>query len=135
MDCIICESPFEQVRSNHLSCSKVCGDKASYNKRFTAIMERKGEYKKTPRARFNFQKVNAKRRGIEFNMSFDEWWNIWEDSFEQRGKLPDQLAMCRYGDTGPYEVGNVYLDTNSNNASMAATLQHQDRNKSDGRFV
>ena len=135
MDCSVCGTDFEPVRSWQVNCSKQCKMKKANANRAEYVREYNSAYKETPMARYHAQKNRAKVRGVEFLLSFDEWWSIWEDSFDQRGRLPDQLAMCRYGDTGPYEVGNVYLDTNSNNASMAATLQHQDRNQSDGRFV
>jgi hypothetical protein len=56
-------------------------------------------------------KANAKRRGITFDLSFDEWWGIWTESrrWSQRGWKPGQFVMSRYGDEGPYAVGNVYI--------------------------
>lgn len=63
------------------------------------------------------QRGNAKLRGIEFNLSPEEWWDIWCKSgkFLERGKGPDKYCMARYGDVGPYAVGNVKIITNYEN--------------------
>ena len=71
-------------------------------------------YDRTPRGRFVEHKKNARLRGVEFVMSFDEWWTIWEPHWEGRGV--GKLVMCRTGDKGAYEVGNVRIDSQSNNA-------------------
>tara|TARA_R110000851_G_scaffold61962_6_gene142520 strand:+ start:4809 stop:5204 length:396 start_codon:yes stop_codon:yes gene_type:complete len=68
-------------------------------------------YAKTPRAKYCKQKNHAKTRGIPFNLTFEEWWEMWEPHFRNRGKNVTNLMMCRTGDTGAYEVGNVRLDT------------------------
>jgi hypothetical protein len=33
---------------------------------------------KTPRAKFNYQKHQAKFRGIAFLLTFDQWFAIWQ---------------------------------------------------------
>ena len=62
---------------------------------------------------------NAKSRGIDFNISFDEWLQVWNDSgkLQYRGRGKDKYCMCRIGDTGSYSIDNVYIDTNSSNLS------------------
>ena len=64
---------------------------------------------------------NAKRRGIDFNMTYEEWLFVWLSSghFHERGKGREQYVMARYGDTGPYEVGNVKIIPNHENCSEA----------------
>ena len=64
---------------------------------------------------FNNHKSSAKQRGVAFLLSYTEWKDLWGSLLSQRGHLPDHLCMCRHGDTGPYEVGNVYLATNRQN--------------------
>lgn len=61
------------------------------------------------------QRHTCKQRGIEFNMTFDEWAGWWGDDFALRGCKENDLCMCRYSDEGPYEIGNIYKDTNLNN--------------------
>lgn len=66
------------------------------------------------------QKSNAKRRGIAFVLSLDEWKSIWLQSgkWEERGRGIGKYCMCRVGDVGSYEVGNVFIDLNTKNVSV-----------------
>jgi hypothetical protein len=79
------------------------------------------EYNRTwrwsPRGRFHAQKISAKRRGIEFLLTFDQWWTLWQESghWQDRGTGGAAYCMCRRGDAGPYARGNVYIATNSQN--------------------
>jgi len=71
------------------------------------------EYKKA----YVQQKSNAKMRGLEMRMSFDEWKEVWLQSglWDQRGRGAKKYCMCRKNDTGNYELGNVFISTNSRN--------------------
>lgn len=70
----------------------------------------------TPEKAYYHQAYNARDRGIAFEITFDEWWNIWEKWFHMRGRGKNALCMARKNDSGPYAVGNVYLTTNLGNA-------------------
>ena len=35
--------------------------------------------------KFNEHKSSAKRRGIEFTISFEQWKEVWGDKLDQRG--------------------------------------------------
>jgi hypothetical protein len=63
------------------------------------------------RKAYTQHKSNAKTRGIEFRLTFDEWKQIWVDSgyWDQRGRGANKYCMCRIGDVGCYEVGNVFI--------------------------
>ena len=61
------------------------------------------------------QRNTSKQRGVEFNLTFEQWRDWWGDDFDNRGRKMLQLCMCRYGDTGPYELGNIYKATNAEN--------------------
>ena len=65
----------------------------------------------TPYRRFQKHRVQSKHRGIKFLFTFEEWLNIWTDSgqFHNAGKHRGQYHMARYGDKGPYAVGNVRI--------------------------
>ena len=65
----------------------------------------------SPRARYRQHKANAAARGIEFDMTFREWWDIWALHFHNRGSRPGQMQMCRTADEGGYRPGNVRIDT------------------------
>ena len=122
---VTCCNAVTKVRAKF--CSNVCRDR---NHQLTRVrtpeaLARKKEQDKanseTPKNRFAVHKRNALRRGVKFNMSFDEWWSLWEKHWEGRGT--HGLMMCRTRDAGAYEVGNVRIDTKSSNASEAMLLR------------
>jgi hypothetical protein len=71
------------------------------------------KYNSTPMGKFVRQKSNAKARGIDWELTFDQWWEIWEKSgkWEQRGTQAKDYCMARKFDWGPYAVGNVVITT------------------------
>ena len=64
------------------------------------------------------QRSGAKGRGVEFEISFEEWVEWWGEDFELRGFSKGGLQMCRYGDEGAYELGNIYKATGKENNAM-----------------
>lgn len=78
-------------------------------------------------ASYNSQMGNAKKRKIEWRMSFPEWCEIWKKSgfLEHRGRGAGKYVMARCGDAGPYSVGNVYITTNSQNISDGYAFRRQ----------
>lgn len=83
---------------------------------WTGIM--RGGNSKLPLSAFLNQRHNAQIRKIAWRMTFPEWWKIWQESgkWSQRGRGM-KYGMGRYGDSGPYKVGNVYICTGAQNAS------------------
>lgn len=65
----------------------------------------------TPMDRFNQQRWRANNRGIAWLLSFDEWWQIWQQSgnWHLRGLGCGRYVMSRHGDVGPYAAGNVSI--------------------------
>lgn len=63
------------------------------------------------RKQFGCHKGDAKRRGIAFLLTFDEWLGIWKTSgrLKQRGHGRGRYVMARRGDRGGYEMGNVEI--------------------------
>jgi hypothetical protein len=78
-------------------------------------------YANTPRGKFRRHKANAKRRGVPFEMTFEQWWAIWQESGRWDDRHPDGFCMCRTEDCGAYAIGNVYIGTKEHNT--------RDRNK------
>jgi hypothetical protein len=74
-----------------------------------------------PTTLYSKQKSNAKSRSINFTLTFEEWWDIWQQSgkWEERGKKKGQYVMSRKGDTGPYAIGNVFIQTCNQNCREA----------------
>lgn len=62
-----------------------------------------------PYVAWSHHKAGAKRRGIGFELSFIDWWSLWEPHFANRGRGRHKLVMCRTGDKGPYAIGNVRI--------------------------
>ena len=69
------------------------------------------------RKAYTQQKSNSKQRGIGFVLTFDEWKQIWieSDKWDQRGRGAEKYCMCRIGDVGCYEVGNVFIGLGGHN--------------------
>ena len=69
------------------------------------------------------QRQLAARRGIQFNLTYEEWFTWWHEALAQRGsgaergKVHGQWMMCRLHDQGPYEVGNIYCGTQADNSA------------------
>ena len=79
------------------------------------------------RFRWRRQKYEAKKRNIEWNLTFEQWWDIWQQSgfYHLRGSSRGEYCMSRYQDQGAYEVGNVYINLHTNNISDANKWSEQ----------
>jgi len=78
---------------------------------------------KAAKSKYNAQRNSAKQRGIEFLLTFEEWWNLWEPHWHNRGQASHQMCMCRTRDEGAYAVGNVRIATNKENKQEAAVAK------------
>lgn len=69
--------------------------------------------------RYTHQRKTAQNRGIEWKITFPEWFRIWKESghWEERGRGRNGYVMARYGDSGPYSPENVEIITANQNAS------------------
>lgn len=76
-----------------------------------------------PVEKFKQQARQAKQRGIEWLLTFDEWMSAWRDSgkWDERGKRIGQYVMARRGDVGPYALDNIYFCLASENHTHAFT--------------
>lgn len=61
------------------------------------------------------QKMNARRRRISWNLSYEQWWDIWTASgqYDQRGRSPDGAVMARIDPREGYSRDNVQICTGS----------------------
>jgi len=66
------------------------------------------------------QKCSAKKRGIGFHLTFEEWNYIWQVSgkWDERGRGSEKYCMARHNDIGPYAIGNISIITNHENLSL-----------------
>lgn len=60
---------------------------------------------------------HARGRGVDFLLTFDKWLAIWEESGHINERGNGKYVMARYGDVGPYAVGNVRIITCGENVS------------------
>lgn len=70
---------------------------------------------------YRTQRNSARRRGIPFRLTFEEWMRIWEESGKWEHRGVNGYVMCRNGDWGGYEAGNVRIDHASKNLDEART--------------
>jgi hypothetical protein len=68
------------------------------------------------------QKQAARKRGIPFLLSFEEWDTWWREQaganyLQKRGCFRGQLVMARLGDEGPYSLSNIKCITCEQNSS------------------
>lgn len=73
--------------------------------------------------RYGKHKRDAASRGIDFKLSLEEWYDWWLQQGIDKNistKLnKNTLCMCRFNDTGAYELGNIYCATLSQNQKDA----------------
>ena len=75
---------------------------------------------------FSRQKSGAKVRKIQWDLTFDQWLEIWTNSgmLWNRGKGVGESMMCRRIEPSPYSVKNVYIgDGKTNQADMYRNLK------------
>lgn len=75
------------------------------------------KYRASPKGQYAKHKENARRRGVAFLLTFEEWWSLWEKSgrWNRRGNRKGCYVMSRCQDEGPYALGNVFIATFSAN--------------------
>lgn len=71
------------------------------------------------RQAFNNQRCNAKKRGIEWDFTYESWMEWWGSDIEQRGCRSGNIVMARHGDVGAYTPANVYKEECGANARAA----------------
>lgn len=109
--------PYRKVGAHDLT--------AHERKRITLQAELAGA--PNPFEKFRQQQYTAAKRGIEWEMTFLEWWGLWEPYFLQRGHNGHGLEMCRIGDKGPYKIGNVFLASGLENREMNQGIDRRKR--------
>ena len=74
-------------------------------------------FQRTPTGAFQRQRQNARKRGILWDLTIGDWWDIWVRSgkWGERGRGAEKYVMGRNGDIGPYAVGNVKIITQAEN--------------------
>jgi len=70
---------------------------------------------------FRSQRRDAGYRGIEWNLTLGDWWDVWQKSgkWQLRGRTKGMFVMSRINDAGGYTLGNIYITSTSNNCREA----------------
>lgn len=125
-DCLNCGVPIVGRRSQAKYCSDACGNKVRVA-RFTQSAEAQAkkmrlqrERRSTVEGKYKAHKENATQRGVEFKLTFEEWWDVWKPHWKEVRQ--GVVCMCRFNDEGAYELGNVRIDTWQNNIREAKGL-------------
>lgn len=89
---------------------------------------RKRNYaKRNPlRYAYNNLKQNAKRRGKEFDLTFDQFrkWAIRTDYIVAKGRSSESYTIDRIDNTKGYTVDNIQILSNADNVRKRMTLQY-----------
>jgi len=83
---------------------------------------------------FDSQRSNAKSRGIEFRLTYEEWRSWWQSELDARGPRAKRgrsrlnFGMCRFLDRGPYALENIYCERpKQNRAAYCVAVYLNDR--------
>ena len=61
------------------------------------------------KTQYGQHKQNANRRKINFELTYEQWLEIWGDKISLRGVGRGKYCMARNNDQGPYSVDNVKI--------------------------
>jgi hypothetical protein len=60
---------------------------------------------------YKAQIAAAKQRNLEWNLTFDEWYEWWGDDIDNRGIKPDSLVMALHDKSRGFCLDNIYKIT------------------------
>jgi len=81
--------------------------------------EKQRQWWKTDYGKYKSHQRRALRSNIPFEISFDEWLNVWKLSGHYEERSPTGYVMCRKGDMGSYSKDNVFIAHASHNKQDA----------------
>lgn len=81
-------------------------------------------YWEAPSMKYKNQKRAAIRRGIAWELTLPQWWDIWQKSghWNDRGLGSGKYVMARICDIGAYSIDNVAIITHNENSSEARLM-------------
>jgi hypothetical protein len=125
------EKPFSgfEFRKDTNAYRKICRECEKPSRNARAAKRRS-----TLEGKYKMQIQNATARGIPFLLSFEQWLLIWSQSgkLNERGRGANKYCMCRYGDIGAYEIGNVFIGTGKENVrdgNLGKVMTQEVKNK------
>ena len=54
-------------------------------------------------------KAQANFRSEEFTLTFEEYYELWKNDWNNRGRKPDNMCMTRKDTDGPWSADNCYI--------------------------
>lgn len=74
--------------------------------------------------KFKTHRQNAKTRGIGWELTLKEWWDIWQESghWHERGVGSGKYVMARNCDMGAYSKDNIQIITHNNNSKESRAM-------------
>jgi len=111
------------LRGSMVSETRKAQKRADYHKHKVSRLAQIKVYEEAnpEKIAYRNQAQQARKRGIPFLFTLDEWIAWWGADFSKRGNKQHDLQMCRKGDSGAYELDNVYKDTAMNNGILAGS--------------
>jgi transposase len=108
-------------------CIQEWGHGLSEHASIVALQKEQNSYYRGPLGAFRTQRRNAARRGIGWQLTFVQWWKIWQESgkWEKRGRGNFGYVMARHGDEGPYAVDNVCIELSTDNVASRKNCQNR----------
>lgn len=73
--------------------------------------------------RYHQHKANAAKRGIPFELSFEQWATLWLPFCDATGRPLGPYCMARLHDRGAYTPGNVRITTHNDNHAEAEHIR------------
>lgn len=81
--------------------------KVLYKKHRTRILEHKKDYCQTPKGRLNTYKNGAKRRGIDWNLTFEEFLSFWQNDCYYCNEQIETIGLDRLDSNKGYTLKNL----------------------------
>jgi len=60
---------------------------------------------------FGYNRVSARRRNEGWDLTWEQYRDIWEPNWDQRGRSPECLCLARIDLEKPWHINNVELMT------------------------
>lgn len=67
------------------------------------------EYRHSMYHPYLLSRAQANFRKEEFTLTFDEYYDMWKDDWNNRGRKPDNMCMTRRDPDGPWSKENTYV--------------------------
>ena len=69
------------------------------------------EYKHSMYWPWQKMKAQAKFRGEEYSLEFEDFYNLWKDDWDNRGRKAHNMCLTRIKPNGPWDTKNTILVT------------------------